>query len=113
MSPSVSARHDFEIAARKPWSHVLRKGQRLRIVDSHGQQAVDTLFYNAHDYSERYSAQDTLREQGSAYVVGGLGMTVIKRNNVVIVPIRSGIGARLGINVGYLKFTQDATWNPF
>jgi urea carboxylase-associated protein 1 len=65
----ADAIHDFEIAARKPWSHVLRKSERLRIVDSHGQQAVDTLFYNAADYSERYSAQDTLREQGSAYVV--------------------------------------------
>jgi hypothetical protein len=50
---------------------------------------------------------------GSAYVVGGLGMTVIKRKNVVMVPIRSGVGARLGVNVGYLKFTQEPTWNPF
>jgi hypothetical protein len=50
---------------------------------------------------------------GSAYVVGGFGMTVIKRGNVVMVPIRSGVGARLGINVGYLKFTHEPTWNPF
>ena len=67
----ADASHDFEIAARKPWSHVLRKGQTLRIVDLHGQQAVDTLFYCADDFAERYSAQDTLREQGSAYVVAG------------------------------------------
>lgn len=50
---------------------------------------------------------------GSAYVLGGFGMTVIKRSNVVIVPIRSGVGARLGLNVGYLKFTNEPTWNPF
>jgi hypothetical protein len=50
---------------------------------------------------------------GSAYAVGGLGMTVVKHHEVVVVPIRSGVGARLGINVGYLKFTQEATWNPF
>ena len=50
---------------------------------------------------------------GSAYVVGGLGMTVMKQGNVVIVPIRSGVGLRAGLNVGYLKFTQTATWNPF
>ena len=50
---------------------------------------------------------------GSAYVMGGFGMTVIKRGNVVMVPIRSGVGARLGINVGYLKFTNEPTWNPF
>jgi hypothetical protein len=50
---------------------------------------------------------------GSAYVVGGLGMTVLKHNNVVVVPIRSGVGARLGVSAGYLHFTPDATWNPF
>lgn len=50
---------------------------------------------------------------GSAYVVGGLGMTAMKYNNIYIVPIRSGVGARLGINVNYLKFTQEPTWNPF
>ena len=50
---------------------------------------------------------------GSAYVVGGVGMTVIKNRSVVMVPIRSGLGARLGLNVGYLKFTDQPTWNPF
>jgi hypothetical protein len=50
---------------------------------------------------------------GSAYVLGGFGMTVIKRGDVVMVPIRSGVGARLGINVGYLNFTNQPTWNPF
>ncbi|HUO54087.1 MAG TPA: urea amidolyase associated protein UAAP2 [Rhodoblastus sp.] len=65
---------DFEIPAKKPWSHVVRKGQTLRIVDLHGQQAVDTLFYRADDFNERYSAQDTLREQGSAYVVAGTAL---------------------------------------
>jgi hypothetical protein len=50
---------------------------------------------------------------GSAYVVGGLGMTVMKSGNVVVVPIRSGVGLRAGINVGYLKFTDQPTWNPF
>jgi hypothetical protein len=50
---------------------------------------------------------------GSAYVLGGFGMTVIKRRDVVMVPIRSGVGARLGINIGYLNFTNQPTWNPF
>jgi hypothetical protein len=50
---------------------------------------------------------------GSAYFVGGLGMTALTFNNVVVVPIRSGVGLRLGANVGYLKFTPTATWNPF
>jgi len=49
---------------------------------------------------------------GSAYFVGGLGMTALTANNMVVVPIRSGVGFRLGANVGYLKFTPKATWNP-
>ena len=50
---------------------------------------------------------------GSAYFVGGFGMTALTANNVVVVPIRSGVGLRLGANIGYLKFTPTATWNPF
>jgi hypothetical protein len=50
---------------------------------------------------------------GSAYVVGGIGMTVLTGNNMAVVPIRSGIGLRLGANLGYLKFTDTPTWNPF
>ena len=50
---------------------------------------------------------------GSAYFIGGLGMTALTANDIVIVPIRSGLGLRLGANIGYLKFTPQATWNPF
>jgi hypothetical protein len=50
---------------------------------------------------------------GSAYVVGGLGMTALTDGKIVVVPIRTGVGLRLGANVGYLKFTPKATWNPF
>jgi hypothetical protein len=52
---------------------------------------------------------------GSAYFVGGLGMTALTSGDghMVVVPIRSGLGLRLGANVGYLKFTERATWNPF
>lgn len=50
---------------------------------------------------------------GSAYFIGGFGMTVLTDNHIVIVPIRSGVGLRLGANIGYLKFTPNATWNPF
>jgi hypothetical protein len=54
---------------------------------------------------------------GSAYFVGGFGMTALTandgNNNIVLVPIRSGVGLRLGANVGYLKFTPQSTWNPF
>lgn len=50
---------------------------------------------------------------GSAYFIGGFGMTALTANNIVLVPIRSGVGLRLGANVGYLKFTPASTWNPF
>jgi hypothetical protein len=72
---------------------------------------VMMLVYNLasiQDIIGRYPGID-----GSAYVVGGFGMTVVKRGDVVVVPIRSGVGARLGINVGYLNFTNEPTWNPF
>jgi len=50
---------------------------------------------------------------GSAYLVGGFGMTALSRSDIVVVPIRSGIGLRLGASLGWLKFTDSPTWNPF
>jgi len=50
---------------------------------------------------------------GSAYFIGGFGMTALTANGIIVVPIRSGVGLRLGANIGYLKFTPQATWNPF
>lgn len=50
---------------------------------------------------------------GSAYMVAGLGFNVMKNGRVLLVPVRTGVGARLGVNVGYLKVTERPTWNPF
>jgi hypothetical protein len=50
---------------------------------------------------------------GSAYFIGGVGITFLNRGHVSLAPIRSGIGLRLGANVGYLKYTREPTWNPF
>ena len=50
---------------------------------------------------------------GSAYLIGGFGMTALVNDDVYEVPIRTGLGARLGFNVSYLKFTESSTWNPF
>ncbi|HEY0853677.1 MAG TPA: DUF1134 domain-containing protein [Devosia sp.] len=72
---------------------------------------VMMLVYNLSSVQEAYERYPGV--DGSAYVVGGLGMTVMKMGNVVIVPIRSGVGLRAGVNVGYLKFTDQPTWNPF
>ena len=59
---------DVVIPPRTPWSHVLRRGQTMRLIDIEGQQAVDALFYAADDTAQRYSAQDTVREQGSRWI---------------------------------------------
>jgi urea carboxylase-associated protein 1 len=63
--------YDYSIPGGEPWLYELKRGQVLRIVDVAGNQAVDTLFYNAHDPAERYSAQDTIREQASIYLTTG------------------------------------------
>ena len=67
----AAATFTTDVPAGEPFIHELRKGQYFRIVDLQGNQAVDTLFYNAHDYSDRYSAQDTIREQGNIYLTTG------------------------------------------
>lgn len=67
----AAARLDETVAARAPWSIILRAGETLRIIDLEGQQAVDTLLYNTHDTAERYSAQDTIASQRAAYVTTG------------------------------------------
>lgn len=53
------------------WLHEVKKGQVLRIVDLEGNQAADILFFSAKDPTERYSAVDTIREQGNVYLTGG------------------------------------------
>ncbi|MGU3663963.1 DUF1134 domain-containing protein [Methylobacterium sp. A49B] len=63
---------------------------------------------NVRELYRRFAGVD-----GSAYLVGGFGMTAVVNDRIIVVPIRSGVGARLGINVGYLKFTREPTWNPF
>ncbi|MCU0936665.1 MAG: urea carboxylase-associated family protein [Gammaproteobacteria bacterium] len=63
--------YDAVVPAGEPWMRVVHRGQVIRIVDLQGNQAVDTLLYNAADPSERYSAQDTIREQGGIYLTTG------------------------------------------
>ena len=69
------------------------------------------LVYNLPDVDALYTRFVGLN--GSAYLVGGFGLTAVAMDDMVVVPIRSGVGVRLGLNVGYLKFTPERTWNPF
>src|SRR6202171_6491739 len=73
------------IPAGEPWIHAVKKGQYFRIVDLHGNQAVDTLFYNEHDYSDRYSAQDTIQQQRNIYLTSGTKL--ISTNGTVLLTI--------------------------
>jgi len=59
------------VAAGDYYMQVVRAGQTVRLLDLEGNQAADTLFYNAHDPAERYSAMDTIREQGNVYLSTG------------------------------------------
>lgn len=69
------------------------------------------LVYNLDDVPNLYDRFAGVA--GSAYVVAGVGFTVLRHGNMLIVPVRTGVGARLGVNVGYLKLTENPTWNPF
>jgi len=67
----------------------------------YGLQSLDDIF-------STYAGVD-----GSAYLIGGVGITFLDRGHVALAPIRSGVGLRLGANIGYLKYTREPTWNPF
>jgi uncharacterized protein len=68
------------VEAGDSFVHEILQGQFVRIVDLEGNQAVDTLFYNAHNYADRYSAQDTIREQGNIYLTTGTKLISTERN---------------------------------
>ena len=69
------------------------------------------LIYGLQEARELYSGFSGI--DGSAYFIGGAGITFLSNNKVIMAPIRTGVGFRLGANVGYLRFTSKATWNPF
>ncbi len=69
------------------------------------------LVYNLRGVDELYRTFGGV--DGSAYFIGGVGLTYQKSDNIVLAPIRSGVGLRFGANVGYLKYTRRPTWNPF
>ncbi|MEM9030090.1 MAG: DUF1134 domain-containing protein, partial [Pseudomonadota bacterium] len=72
---------------------------------------VMVLVYNLRRPSDMYHRFGGV--QGSAYLVGGVGVQLQTWRHVTVAPIRSGVGLRFGANVGYLKYTRRPTWNPF
>jgi urea carboxylase-associated protein 1 len=93
-----NAAQDHFIAAEAPWSGIVRKGQTIRIEDSYGQQAIDTLFYRADDFSERYSNQDTMRMQGAAYI--GIGTKIVSNEGNVMLTMTADSCGRHDTSAG-------------
>lgn len=81
----------FVVEAGDSFVHEILRGQTVRIVDLEGNQAVDTLFYNAHDYGDRYSAQDTIREQGCIYLTTGTQL-ISTEGNVLLTIVADTCG---------------------
>jgi hypothetical protein len=69
------------------------------------------LVYNSEGPEDLYSRFAGV--EGSAYFIGGVGVNFQKKDDIILAPIRTGVGARLGANVGYLKYSGKASWNPF
>jgi len=70
-----------------------------------------TLVYGSQSPEDLYARFGGV--EGTAYLVGGMGVNFEKKDNITLAPIRTGVGARLGANIGYLKYSPRATWNPF
>jgi len=86
-----TALKSFVVNAGEPFVHEIGRGQIVRIVDLEGNQAVDTLFYNARDYSDRYSAQDTIREQENIYLTAGTRL-ISTEGNVLLTIVADTCG---------------------
>jgi urea carboxylase-associated protein 1 len=82
---SVKPGYDAIVPAGEPWIHEIAKGQYFRIIDIEGNQAADTLFYNARDYEERYSAQNTIREQSNIYLTTGTRLMSTRSNALLTI----------------------------
>src|SRR6266576_7302555 len=87
----AKAIYDAIVPAGEPWIHEIQKGQYFRIVDVEGNQAADTLFYNADDYEDRYSAQDTIRAQANIYLTTGTKL-MSSRGNVLLAIVADTCG---------------------
>lgn len=72
---------------------------------------VFTLVYNLPDGETIYRRYPGV--EGSAYFIGGIGINYQQRDDVILAPMRSGVGLRLGASVGYLKYTKSREWLPF
>ena len=111
----AKAVYDFTLPAGDGWLHEIKRGQFFRIVDLDGNQAVDTLFYNAHDVSDRYSAQDTIRGQGAIYLTTGTRLISSEGHPLaVIVADTCGrhdtLGGACAAESNQVRYSLDKRW---
>ena len=111
----AKAVYDLTLLSGDGWLHEIKRGQTFRIVDLEGNQAVDTLFYNAQDVTERYSAQDTIREQGAIYLT--TGTRLISSEGRVLATIMADtcgrhdtLGGACAAESNQVRYSLDKRW---
>lgn len=111
----ADAIYDFTLPAGEGWMREIKRGQTFRIVDLEGNQAADTLFYSAVDWSDRYSAQDTIRTQGSIYLTTGTRLISSEGNTLAtIVADTCGrhdtLGGACAAESNQVRYSLDKRW---
>jgi hypothetical protein len=91
--------------------HIYWQGPSLGIDFGGNGSRTMTLVYNSQSPEDLYFRFATV--DGSAYLIGGVGVNFERGHGITLAPIRTGLGARLGANVGYTKYSPKSTWNPF
>lgn len=91
--------------------HIFWQGPSLGFDFGGNGSRTMTLVYNSTSPEDLYDRFGGV--EGAAYLIGGLGVNFQKKDDIVLAPIRTGVGARLGANVGYLKYSPKPRWNPF
>ncbi len=111
----ANAVYDFTLPAGNGWMHEIKRGQTFRIVDLEGNQAADTLFYNAHDMSDRYSAQDTIRAQGGIYLTTGTKLMSSEGNVLLTITAdtcgrHDTLGGACATESNQVRYSLDKRW---
>jgi urea carboxylase-associated protein 1 len=111
----TGAIYDLTLPAGDGWMHEIKKGQTFRIVDLEGNQAADTLFYNAHDMADRYSAQDTIRSQQSIYLTTGTKLISSEGNVLLTITAdtcgrHDTLGGACATESNQVRYSLDKRW---
>lgn len=111
----ADAIYDLTLPAGDGWMHEIKRGQTFRIVDLEGNQAADTLFYNAHDMSDRYSAQDTIRAQSAIYLTTGTKLMSSEGNVLLTITAdtcgrHDTLGGACATESNQVRYALDKRW---